>query len=240
VRIKIGIANYGSSQLEYLDKVVEEFRKNKRHHVDITVYTTVPVEYPHVIYPPSIGTGLTYVCRRDMILALPDYDLFIYDENDHLITEDNIEAFLEHSRTLPEGMVSGFLQYEINTSGNKILVALNPYFGEKLTENKTAETFQPQNRHQACWILLRKDLDRAVKSSGFVEHPHVGPYGELEQGASDPYTQCGLTKVLPTNYGLCERLMIHHLPNKYTRFHEWVNHGIDLKTLFNNYLGIRV
>lgn len=238
MKIKVAIANYGDSQLEYLRRVIAEFRSYRRHEADVMVYTTVPVEYPHVMYPPSIGTHLPYTSRRDMILALGEYDLFIYNENDHLITEDNIEAFLEHSRTLQEGQVSGFIQYEVNPAGRKILVALNPYFGKTLAEVDGSENFRVGNMHQGCWVLLRKDLDHAIKSCGFVGHPHSGPYGELEQGAGDPYTQCGLKKLLPTDYKLCERLLIHHLPNKYVVRPEWVSHGIDLQTLFTEYLGV--
>lgn len=242
LKVKVAITNYGSTQLEFLSQVVEGFRNNKRHQFDITVYTTVPVEYPYVLHPESVGRGLPFTNRRDMIRSLPDYDLFIYNENDHLITEDNIEAFIEHSRTLPDGKVSGFIQYEVNMAGKKVLVGLNSHVmnGQALVENGTPTTFEGRNRHQGCWILLQKDFDRAIKSGGFVEFPHVGPYGDLEQGASDPYTQCGLTKVFPTDFALCERLLIHHLPDKYVKMPQWGEQGIDLGTLFRDHLGVDV
>lgn len=242
MKVKVAIANFGSSQLDFLAQVIAEFRRNRRHCFDITVYTTVPVDHPHVLHPESVGRDLPYTSRKDMIRSLPDYDLFIYNENDHLITEDNIEAFLEHSRALPDGQVSGFLRYEVNADGKNVLVDLNSFVmnGQGLVANRTSTSFEGRNRHQGCWALLRKDFERAIKSGGFVELPHTGPYGNLEQGASDPYTQCGLTKVYPTDFALCERLLIHHLPDKYVKMPWYGELGIDLRTLFRDHLGIAV
>jgi len=165
-----------------------------------------------------------------MALAIDDYDLFIYDENDMLITENNVNTFLEHSAILPNGQVSGFIRYEINSEGKKVLLDPNPYWGE-LTNSITQNSFCLNNLHQGSWILLKKDLNTAIQSGGFVYFMHDTPYGILEQGASDPYTQCKLRKIFPRNYSLCNNLLIHHLPNKYCRQFEWVKHGIDLSTL---------
>jgi hypothetical protein len=35
---------------------------------------------------------------------------------------------------------------------------------------------------------------------------------------------------------LCERLLIHHLPNKYIKYDEWLRSGITLKTLFASHI----
>lgn len=234
MRVKVAIANYESYQLKFLHQVVAGFLANKLHTFDIKVHTTVPVDYPHVLYPASVRDNLPYPSRAEMAAALDQYDLFIYTENDHLITQDNIEAFLEHSRTLRDGEVSGFIQYEVNREGRRILI-VNPYWA-KLTQHRTGTSFQLENRHQGCWILLRKDLEKAIRSGGFLVSLHHGPYGGLEQAASDPYTQCKLTKVFPLDYALCERLLIHHLPNKYVDRSQWVSHGVDLRTLFDRHL----
>lgn len=244
LKIKVIIVNHGSDQLKYLDRVVSEYKSMTRYKIDINIYSTVPLQYPHVLYPessfpahlPAPGHQLPWPSREEMASQVDNYDLFIYTENDHLITRDNIEAFLEHSGRLQDGQVSGFLQYEVHPNGRVTLV-INPYW-DKLTKERTAETFQLRNVHQGCWILLRKDLKKAIESGGFLVGLHAGPYGGLEQAASDPYTQCGLTKVFPTDYALCERLLIHHLPNKYCHYHQWHERGVDLKTLFEKYLPV--
>lgn len=234
MKIKVAIANFGTRQLEYTHKVINEFNSFKKHSVDLTVYTTVPLDYNHKLYPESIGNSLPFSCREDMAASANDYDLFIYNENDMLITEDNIDAFIEHSNTLQEGLVSGYIRYEV-LSDVKILLDPNPHWGA-ITSNKTETSFEINNKHQGCWILLQKDFKAAINSGKFLCEAHSGPYGFLEQGASDVYTQCGLNKVFPLNYDLCERLLIHHLPNKYIKYDEWLKYGITLKTLFASHI----
>lgn len=244
LKIKVIIVNYGPGQLNYLDQVVSEYKKMLRHQADINIYTTVPVKYPHTFFPesslpshlPAPGHQLPWPSRDEMASQVENYDLFIYTENDHLITEDNIEAFLEHSKCLSEGHVSGFIQYELNPAGKKVLV-VNPHW-DKLTKKRTLANFQLRNVHQGCWILLKEDLKRAINSGGFLVGLHAGPYGGMEQAASDPYTQCGLTKVFPTYYDLCERLLVHHLPNKYCHYWQWVQQGVDLRGLFERHLPV--
>ena len=229
MKIKVAIANYGVDQLPYLDKVVEEFRKITKHQIDLIIYTTTPVEHRHILIPADIGMSLPFCCRDDMAKELADYDLFIYNENDMLITEDNIEAFIEHSQTLGGDLVSGFIRYETDQRG-KILLDPNPHWGNPV-HSVNQSSFQIHNVHQGCWVLLQKDLKKAINSTKFLVPPHGGPYGILEQGASDPYTQCGLVKVFPKNLELCGRLLIHHLPNKYIQKEAWIKYGIPLDKL---------
>jgi hypothetical protein len=231
MKIKICISSYGSGQLEYLNKVVQEFNSYKKHQVDIMVYTTVPVSFAHKLYNSSIGTMLTFACRQDMANAINDYDLFIYNENDMLITEDNIDAFLEHSATLDDKFVSGFLRYEYKDE-KKILTDLNPHWGNELGKIVSPELFKPNNRHQGCWVLLKKDLITCIESKQFLESTRKN----LEDGASDPYSWCGLTKVLPRDIKLCERLMIHHLPNKYIKRSEWISRGVTLRETLEKHI----
>lgn len=227
MKIKVSIANYGVAQLQYLKRVVEEFQNFKKHQVDLIVDTTVGVPYNHKMYPSSIGTILTFACRPDMASAVNDYDLFIYNENDVLITEDNIDAFLEHSSTLTDGQVSGFLRYENDPSRGKILTDLNVYWGTRMGKVISNENFTPQNVHQGCWVLLKKDLIKVIESGQFLNSPRTN----LEDGASDPYSWCGITRAMPRNQSLCERLLIHHLPDKYIHRPEWKTGGITLQQL---------
>lgn len=235
MKIKLSVANYGETQNHYLYRVVECFNNFKKYKVDVTVYSTSILSIPHVKIEPNIGKALPFVCRKSMIDSLNDYDIFIYNENDMLITEDNIDAFLEHSDKLQDGEVSGFIRYETDADGNKILVDPNPYWGN-ITANKTENSFEIRNKHQGCWVLKQRDFKRAIDSGGFVLNSHDNPYGPLEQGASDPYTQCNLNKVFPLDYNLCERLLIHHMPNKYVNFPEWENYGVTLQKLFQFHL----
>jgi hypothetical protein len=164
-----------------------------------------------------------------MAECIETYDLFLYVENDMLITEANIDAFLEHQAALPSHQISGFFRYELN-GGAKILLDLNPFWG-KLVVQEYEHNFTVVNQHQGCWLLTRAQLQQCVASGQFLVDPHTGPYGMLEQGASDPYTTCGLEKVLPKDLNLLERLQIRHLPLKYTVRDEWKTHGLTYDKL---------
>jgi len=63
MKINVAIANFGTRQLEYTHKVINEFNSFKKHGVDLTVYTTVPLDYNHKLYPESIGYSLPFSCR---------------------------------------------------------------------------------------------------------------------------------------------------------------------------------
>lgn len=228
MKIKICYNNFGTSQLNFLDMSLKEFRSFKKYKTDITIHTTVPLLYEkQVIFPESIGHGLAYPCRWEMADALDAFDIFIYIENDILITEDNIDAFLEYNSTLPDHQVAGYLLYE-QKDDQKILMGLCEYYGPSFGKTY-AHGFTINNQHQACWVLTRKQLKRAIDSGGFLVQPHWSPYGIIEQGASDPYTQCNLEKIYPYDTNLLERLLIRHLPLKYSITEIFLKHGIPFK-----------
>jgi hypothetical protein len=229
MKIKVAIANYGEGQLGYLKQVISEFNSYKKYEVDITVYTTIPLDTKHKMYPDSIGTNLPYVCRKDMAAAVDEFDLFLYNENDMLITEENIDAFLEHQSTLPSNMVSGFIRYELR-DGVKVLVDMNTWWG-KLVCKDFGDNFTVTNLHQGGWLLTKEQLKTCINSNKFVMDVHHGRGGALEQGASDAYTECGLTKVFPKNLSLLEKLQIRHLPLKYTLDWRWKTNGITYDKL---------
>lgn len=229
MKIKVAIANYGTDQLEFLNQAVEEYKGFRKYEVDLLVYSTAPIDPPHTLLCTSVGLGLPFACRKDMAASVSKHDLFLYAENDMLITEDNIDAFVEHQKRLPEDQVSGFYRYELN-NGVKLLLDLNPFWG-KVVVNEFERDFTVCNQHQGSWLLNRAQLKRCIDSGEFLVAPHRGPYGFLEQGASDPYTNCGLTKVFPRDLALLERLGIRHLPLKYTTRDEWKSHGLTFDKL---------
>lgn len=229
MKIKVAIANYGSEQLSYLSEVIRELRSFITHTVDIMVYTTVPVEANYKLFDASIDKALPFACREDMAACIDSYDLFLYVENDMLITEDNINAFVEYQSLLPPQQICGFYRYELN-NGVKLLLDLNPFWG-KLVAKEYEHNFTVANEHQGCWLLTRAQIAHCVASKNFLVAAHSGPYGILEQGATDPYNNCGLEKVLPKDLALLERLQIRHLPLKYTVREQWKTHGLTFERL---------
>lgn len=147
---------------------------------------------------------------------IDDYDLFIYSEDDMLITWRNIQAFLHATEILGEKEIAGFIQYEIDPAGNKYYPAIHGVYHWKAASvtKFSGQTFaELSNYHSACYIVTRKQLKNAIKSGGYLVRPHKGRYDLLCSAATDIYTQCGFRKLICISN--LPDSSVHHLPNKY-------------------------
>lgn len=219
-KIKICISNFGHHQLWCLDKLVSEYNNFKNYTKDITVYTNVEVPYKHKLYDSNIGMNLPFTCREDLANSVDDFDLFLYSENDILISEDNILAWEEAKEKFETPLTCGFYRYEL-LDNQKVFVDINKCLGTYI-KKKEPGVFA-SNLHQGCFLLNKEELKYCIYSGEFVHGTGRGPYETLEQGASDPYNKCGLKKLYPNDINLIKRLGIIHLPSKYSLNPHWVN-----------------
>ena len=144
------------------------------------------------------------------------YDLFIYSEDDTLITERNIDSFVNITKVLPDNYIAGFIRYEISESGKKFYSTIHAHYhwdpnsviqiGEYIVAHYT-------NDHSGCFILTQGQLKKSILSGGFLLPPRTGRYDMLVTAATDPYTQCGMTKVICISH--LGDFCLHHLPNVY-------------------------
>jgi 2-polyprenyl-3-methyl-5-hydroxy-6-metoxy-1,4-benzoquinol methylase len=56
-------------------------------------------------------------------------------------------------------------------------------------------------------------LEKAINSGGFLLPPRTGRYDMLVTAATDPYTQCGMKKLICISH--LNDVCVHHLPNVY-------------------------
>ena len=97
------------------------------------------------------------------------YELFAYSEDDMLVTEDNIKAFLRITPELAHDEIAGFIRYEVNESGNVSLPDIHGAYHWKTTISKSTRdriASKPSNEHATFYILTRDQLKRAIKSRG--------------------------------------------------------------------------
>ncbi len=220
MKILVAIANYGTKSRVYLERLLAEYR-SLPYQVDVVVLSNIPKDLGpdvevRVGLPDKNPWSLPFGHKQLFADRLDDYDLFIYSEDDMLIGRRQIEAFLEVTPFLPDDQIAGFLQYEEDAHGKRYCPAVHafchwvprsvrqcgPYVFAYLT-----------NEHAACYLLTRAQLRRAIASGGFLGPPHQGFYDLLCTAATDPYTQCGFTKVLCLSR--IEDFLVHHVPNKY-------------------------
>ena len=220
MKILVAIASYGTSNDRYLARVVAEYR-SMPFDTNIVVVSNemkaVPPDVRLVVGLPSRNPwSLPFAHKQILADGLSEYDLFIYSEDDILITERNIQAFLRLSASLPEDEIPGFLRFEEGPSGAKNYPDFHVHFRwapGSVRQRGTHTLAFFTNEHAACYVLTRHQLQRAINSGGFLVQPHEGDYDLACTAATDPYTQCGVRKMICVSD--LDDFLVHHLPNKY-------------------------
>lgn len=252
MRILISIASYGENNDKFLDLSLQEFRKAS-YEKDIIVHSNLNKNLGNDIrcivgLPNADPRSLVFAHRQLFIDNINNYDFFLYTEDDILITQQNIEAFLEINGMLLEHQVPGFIRYEVNQNNEKLLTDIHYNYhwlskSVKLIKNKIFAELN--NKHSGCYILTKSQLSIAIKSGNYSNFPRISAGGGvLESASADPFIDCGLEKVICLSD--IDRFLVHHLPNNYV--HKWGLRMCELrpqieamnkianKTLINNCL----
>jgi 2-polyprenyl-3-methyl-5-hydroxy-6-metoxy-1,4-benzoquinol methylase len=220
VRVLLAISSYGVSNDQHLMCLLREYR-TMPYLVDIVVFSNITRDLgPDVKVVIGLPTkdpwSLPFAHKQLFVDRSKDYDLFIYSEDDTLITRNHVDAFLRVSVVLADDEVTGFFRCEKDEDGRVSYpdVHWDYHWDIKSVSSKGGYTFAFfTNEHAACYILTRTQLQRVISSGGFLVGPHRGKYGLPESAATDPYTQCGLTKLICISH--FNDFLVHHLPNKY-------------------------
>ena len=107
MKVLVVIANYGTSNDIYLHRLLEEYR-TMPYDVDIVVLSNVPkalgTDVELVLTPPPKDPhAFPFAHKKILAERMPHYDLFIYSEDDTLITATQY-------RGVPEGPRRSFLR----------------------------------------------------------------------------------------------------------------------------------
>jgi 2-polyprenyl-3-methyl-5-hydroxy-6-metoxy-1,4-benzoquinol methylase len=221
MRALVAIANHGTKNRQYLDRLLEEYR-SMSYKCDIVVLSDVPKDDLGTDVEVRVGRPLAhpwslgYAHRPLFAERRDDYDLFVYTEDDTLLSEQNLDAFLEASTVLEPNELAGFMRTEVGADGSlRYLDVLGPYrWLPETVRRRGDDTYASfSGHHSACYVLTRDQLRRAVDSGGYLVEPHAGRYDLLIAAATDPYTQCGFTKLLCISR--LPDFLLPHLSNRY-------------------------
>lgn len=217
------IPNYRTHQVEYLYKVLEEYSKYTQIAPTVVLLSTdatknlekynYPVE--EQVFDHRIGVKLSEIPRQMSNSYLDKFDYYMHQENDTLVTEENILSFIEGQTRLDEEYgknkyIHGFLRYENTEKGYLIDNHKNYGVAEVL-----GTFIKPHNVHQGGWIVTNSQLH-------FLSKNEI-PYGNtLEDYCSNfyyskswPGTLKGIPKLIYRD--LLKTSVIHHLPDKYSK-----------------------
>jgi hypothetical protein len=220
MKMLAAIANYGPFRVGCLDRMIESLRKMSCQ-VDIVIHSDRPKEAPEGVnvvvgVPTADPCSLPFAHKKLFAERQGQYDLFLYSEDDILICEDNLAAFLEATEVLPDDEIAGFFRYELDTDGNRFYPDAHDPFGWVPNSVRTwgPHTFAAfSNYHSGCYLLTRRQLARAIRSGGYLVPARITWIDLQVTAATDPYRQCGMTKRLCISH--LERFLVHHMPNNY-------------------------
>ena len=232
MKILIAIASYGEKNDDYLNTLLQSLREIP-YEKDIIVQSNIEKKLGDDIQclvglPNADPRSLVFAHRQLFIDNLNNYDLFLYTENDILITQQNIEAFIETSKILPENQVLGFVRHEVNQENEILLTDIHYSYHwiAKSVQCVQSKFFaQFNNKHSACYLLTQSQLSTAIKSGNYDNFPRIsGAGGVLEAASADPFIDCCLEKVICLSN--IENFLVQHLPNNY--IDKW---GLNMKQL---------
>lgn len=235
-KVLVVIPNYSDKQLIYLDRVIDGFKKiNKQKYViDIVVHSNIPIDRNDITIklhnePPDNGWNwLPWECRKTIYINKDRYDLFLYTENDHLYTENNLDAFIKATNILSDDLIAGFIQYEEfpQYECGKFYPAYHATY--EWDFNSVEQIYDYviacfKNQHHAGFLLTKNQLNKVLETMGDgflidekrgIKMPGLPGYDSPKvRCCTDVYTHGGMKKVIPISH--FNDFLIHHLPNKY-------------------------
>ena len=217
--ILVAVASYGTAQDHFLAQVVAEYKRlGMQCRIVVLSNIDKPVEGAEVLVglPSRDPYSLPFAHRKLFADNVDDYDLFVYTEDDTLLTGRNIEAFLQVQRELQDDEIAGFVRSETSPEGQRYIVSVNHFFRwlpDSVVQRGELKFARFSNEHSGCYLVTRPQLKRAIASGGFLVEPRARMYGILETAASDIYTQCGLRRLICLSR--IEDFIVPHLANKY-------------------------
>ena len=220
LKVLVVIASYGTTNDQYLLRIVDEY-KSMPFETKIVLLSNLkkildPSIEIKVGLPDKDPWSLPFGHKRVFADHIDEFDLFIYSEDDILITELNIRSFINVSLHLEAKEIAGFLRIEYDSSSNKYFCDVHHHFHWRSDSVVTRGDYTLayfSNEHAACYILTNEQLRRAINSGGFLVDPHQWKYDLLCTAATDVYTQCGWTKLIPISH--FPEFCVEHLSHKY-------------------------
>jgi 2-polyprenyl-3-methyl-5-hydroxy-6-metoxy-1,4-benzoquinol methylase len=220
LRLLVAIASYGDGHLDYLNQIISAY-KRMSIHVDVVVLSEAPKDLGSIAelivgLPSKNPWTLPFAHKKVFAQRLDQYDLFVYSEDDIWATEENIRAFLKATPELEPKEIAGFMRYEVDGAGGRVLAEPWGHYHWKPGSVRRRGTYtvaEFTNEHAGFYILTQSQLKRAIGSGGFLRGPTRGRYNWPETAATDPYTNCGFRKVICIS--ALEDFLVHHMPNRY-------------------------
>ncbi len=161
----VTIANYGTGNDKYLARVLDEYRRMEMN-VHIVVTSNVPKDLGKDVevivgLPTKNPRSLPFAHKQIFADRKNNYDLFIYVEDDILISQRNIDSFLSVTEILPPTEYAGLFRTETDSAGKVYFpdVHRQYHWDAGSVCRRGGRTFAFfTNEHSGCYVLTRDQL----------------------------------------------------------------------------------
>jgi hypothetical protein len=190
---------------------------------DVYVFSPDKIVQPIANWVPcdaSLRENLVFEPRKWIQENLNNFDCVFYNEDDILVTGDQLKTLTDIQSKLKDTFSVGLIRYEL-LNGKRMFIDLHPEHSIHTGGNgssdiikwKNNEYFQPWNVHSGNFLLSSNQAKSLIRSDLFDTYfgEHGLRYcGCLESGASSLYRT--LTKMIPIDYN---DFCVQHLSTKY-------------------------
>lgn len=237
-RVLVAIASFGERNIGFLKRIIREYQ-NMTMDVDIIVLSEAPKDLPtdvtvRVGLPSKNPWSLPFAHKPLFADNVERYDLFIYSEDDIGVTESHLRAFLKATQVLEQDEIAGFLRYEKDQAGATWMPDAHSMFHwepDSVAASGGALFAKYTNEHSAFYVMTQFQLKKSIASGGFLRAPYEGKYDMLCAAATDPYTSCGLRKMVCISD--LDNFIVHHMSDRYAGRMglPWASFAEQLETL---------
>jgi len=220
--ILVSIVNYGDEQLEYLQEVIHSINSFDKYDTTIFVTTNISLDpmiegIDHVVLVDELPSWqlLPLMARRVINNYIGQFDYYIYTENDHLWEEHHIDNYKRYEEILPEGYVSGLIQYEYDETG-RYYPAYHAHYDwdyNSVEEFGGLKFAHFNNVHQASFLLSDSKINKISSQFDLDNFWSNDQYSFKCKVNTEIYKWSGLYKVICISE--FDKNLIHHLPNVY-------------------------
>ena len=166
--------------MEFDSQIVVTTNLAKKLDGKVEVITGLPAKNPK---------SLPFAHKRIFAERLEAYDLFLYAEDDILITQRNLHAYLRASQVLPPDRLANFFRTESDATGKLYFPDVHKhYHWDAASVDKARwrrDVCQLHERARGMLCALGEQLRRAISSGGFLLPPREGKYAMLEMVIQD-------------------------------------------------------
>ena len=196
-----------------------------------------PYKVRFEIADKSIGVRLALIHRKTVAAELENYDLFIYQEDDIIVTHAHVVAYIQEMKNLyirnhssPLNYTVGFQRYFIEDHPSQIN---EDYLIRRRERYQEFPHYQStcyhggvymdcsRNTHQAMWMLSRSQikilhrkcsfLDQTLddnKGNSFLVREYMSSFSIFRNNFDFVENSCGMYKLMPLS--TINRFFVHH------------------------------